>query len=602
MKLTTVNIVGMHKISHATIDINNVMYFFGPNGSGKSTMLQAIQLGLLGYIPGTAKTKTAIFSHANGDKMSIKITFDDNSYIFREWIKNGTDIQYTEDISSDLNDILKNLSIPVLDINALLDLSANKLKDWFISFLPKTNLHIDWSYVIRTEAGMNEDSVFMKELHDDAIRAGNSGVECVRAFNAAMKEKQTVLKADITRLQSTLQSLVYYDDVDMNLDIDALQMRKKLLLDDIKDLIAKREACLANEKALDEINKLKKLIDITCTIEQFEYYNTIVDERSSYDTRLSDIEAQIKVLEDSKHELNIKAASLKHTDAGVCPYTNEVCQTAVDATRRNDEELSEIQKELFRIEDNALSLKTLRDGILQRAKALDTQIQSIRYCYEHLNYMKSTLKDVNEDISTIKAWIADTEDKLNDVQDMIGRYLANQKYEELSADLAVEKLKAEQNLDIVKKLIKRTDVNGLQQSLTDRSFTAFAQACSGHVVKFFGDSSMSLQFNLSSKANSFSFGLKTNDTYVPYELLSSGEKCLVILSVLLNISKRNSIPVLLVDDFLDHLDEDRAAKCFDALCEITDTQVIIAGVKPCTSEKFKPFIIETETMYEHRTA
>lgn len=599
MKITTVDIVGMHKISHATIDINNVIYFFGPNGSGKSTILQAIQLGILGYIPGTAKTKTAIFSHANSDTMSIKITFDDNSYIFREWVKSGADIQYSEDISSDLNDILKNLSIPLLDINALLDLSANKLKDWFISFLPKTNLLIDWNYVIRTEAGKDYDSVFMNELLDDAIRAGSSGVECVRTFNAAMKEKQTIIKADITRLQSTLQSLVYYDDVDMNLDIDALQMRKKLLLDDIKELIAKREACLANEKALDEINKLKKLIDITCTLEQFEYYNTIVDERSSYDVKLSDLENQLSALDNKKLELNMQAASLNHGDGGVCPYTNEMCQTALDAIRRNDEVILNIQKEIFDIEDKTMSLKALRDGILQRAKALDTQIQSIRYCYDHLNYMKSTLKDVNEDISTIKAWIADTEDKLNDVQDMIGRYLANQKYEELSADLAVEKLKAEQNLDIVKRLIRRTDVNGLQQELMNRSFTSFAHACSGHVVKFFGDSSMSLQFNLSSKANSFSFGLKTNDTYVPYELLSSGEKCLVILSVLLNISKRNSIPVLLVDDFLDHLDEDRAAKCFDALCETTDTQVIIAGVKPCTSEKFKPFIMETEKLYEH---
>lgn len=599
MKITTVDIVGMHKISHATIDIKNVMYFYGPNGSGKSTMLQAIQLGLLGYIPGTAKTKTAIFSHANSDKMCVKITFDDNSYVYREWIKSGADIQYTEDISSDLNDILKNLSIPVLDINALLDLSANKLKDWFVSFLPKTDSLVDWNYVIGSMVIQDYDPVFMNELLDDAIKSGCSGVECVRAFNAAMKEKQSVLKADIARLQSTLQSLVYYDDVDMNLDIDALQMRKKLLLDDIKALIAKREACLANEKALDEINKLKKLIDITCTLEQFEYYNTIVDERSSYDVKLSDLENQLSALDNKKLELNMQAASLNHGDGGVCPYTNEMCQTALDAIRRNDEVILNIQKEIFDIEDKTMSLKALRDGILQRAKALDTQIQSIRYCYDHLNYMKSTLKDVNEDISTIKAWIADTEDKLNDVQDMIGRYLANQKYEELSADLAVEKLNAEQNLDIVKRLIRRTDVNGLQQELMNRSFTSFAHACSGHVVKFFGDSSMSLQFNLSSKANSFSFGLKTNDTYVPYELLSSGEKCLVILAVLLNISKRNSIPVLLVDDFLDHLDEDRATKCFDALCEITDTQVIIAGVKPCTSEKFKPIIMETEKLYEH---
>ena len=39
-----------------------IVGLLGPNGAGKTTIIQAIQLALLGYIPGTDKNKTAIFS------------------------------------------------------------------------------------------------------------------------------------------------------------------------------------------------------------------------------------------------------------------------------------------------------------------------------------------------------------------------------------------------------------------------------------------------------------------------------------------------------------------------------------------------------------
>ena len=48
--------------------------------------------------------------------------------------------------------------------------------------------------------------------------------------------------------------------------------------------------------------------------------------------------------------------------------------------------------------------------------------------------------------------------------------------------------------------------------------------------------------------------------------------------------------VLIVDDMLDHLDDQRANQVFDGLANIKDIQVIIAGVKG--SENLPSYVIQ----------
>ena len=64
MKIKKITIEGFHNIKDKTYEFDNLTYFNGPNGAGKSSILQALQLALLGYIPGTDKNKTAIFRHS----------------------------------------------------------------------------------------------------------------------------------------------------------------------------------------------------------------------------------------------------------------------------------------------------------------------------------------------------------------------------------------------------------------------------------------------------------------------------------------------------------------------------------------------------------
>ena len=72
MKLTSIEITNMHNIvGTKKIDLNDINYFYGRNGAGKSTILQAIQLAILGYIPNQGKTASAIFEHCNSTTLKV---------------------------------------------------------------------------------------------------------------------------------------------------------------------------------------------------------------------------------------------------------------------------------------------------------------------------------------------------------------------------------------------------------------------------------------------------------------------------------------------------------------------------------------------------
>ena len=64
MKLKSVDIWNMHSVKNKHIELADKNILVGKNGSGKSTVLNAIQLALLGYIPGTNKQNRDIFNHA----------------------------------------------------------------------------------------------------------------------------------------------------------------------------------------------------------------------------------------------------------------------------------------------------------------------------------------------------------------------------------------------------------------------------------------------------------------------------------------------------------------------------------------------------------
>ena len=114
-------------------------------------------------------------------------------------------------------------------------------------------------------------------------------------------------------------------------------------------------------------------------------------------------------------------------------------------------------------------------------------------------------------------------------------------------------------------------------------FNELSDTMTEYIQRMYANSDLKAHFNVSSKSNSFSFGLVRNGTYIPYDLLSSGEKCLYSLALMICIVNncKSPLKVLLLDDAFDHLDSHTIETTFATLKNVEGIQFIFAGVKEC---------------------
>ena len=117
----------------------------------------------------------------------------------------------------------------------------------------------------------------------------------------------------------------------------------------------------------------------------------------------------------------------------------------------------------------------------------------------------------------------------------------------------------------------------------NKPFEDLATEMSSYLSQMF-NKPITAKFNLISKANSFSFGLESDGKYIEFDYLSSGERCLFTLALIMCIFNKSEsqIRTILIDDILDHLDSANADYLFGALKGVTDIQFILAGVKECS--------------------
>ena len=123
MKVKSIEIEGFHNVDKKTYNFKDINYIKGPNGSGKSTILQAIQLAILGYIPGTNKTKEAIFKHANGKILAVSVVLEgeETVKISRVWSGTGSTISSVLDIEPkdkyDITQLVSDIELPIFDFS-----------------------------------------------------------------------------------------------------------------------------------------------------------------------------------------------------------------------------------------------------------------------------------------------------------------------------------------------------------------------------------------------------------------------------------------------------------------------------------------------------
>lgn len=586
MKIKSIYIDGLHNASARTYELNDLNYLYGRNGVGKSTVLYAIQLALLGYIPGVHKSREAILKHSQDGKVTVKLVLDDNGTpitIERTYGK-STVTNITPD-GYDIKSTISDLELPIFNFSEFVGQTANKLKDYFIqNVLPTTGGDLDWKEILTS--GLSD---VVAENSEELLTYGlglvtdvsGSPLEQVVAANKKFKEEQTFNKSELSRLQGTVDSLIYYSDYTGPRNMDEITSNL-LQLNIIRDAIIKYES--ANNQISAGKEELSRLEKTYADMGGKETYLQLKEDLNTYTADNVNLRGKITNLGQNMSDLKARKGNLENTlhTNGVCPYTQIPCDNIKPETVAA--ELSSLNLSISELNRQLTDLSMKSSDLENKIQQVRTTLTKMQTVIGQITALRNSMQSLPEKPTTDKT-LADVEADIRQYEDAKMKLQANLVYDETIEKITNMKYQTELNNKALAAWIKLTDINGLQTELTIKPFEQLAEKMTGYIQNMYGDDSLQAKFDISTKANSFSFGMLRNNKYVAYEQLSSGEKCLYSLALMICIIDGSSSPLklLLCDDMFDHLDDQAVENTFTALKKISGVQFVLAGVKDCNS-------------------
>lgn len=588
MRIKSIAIDGMHNVSHKHYTFEDVNYIVGSNGAGKSTILQAIQLALLGYIPGYKHTNAAIFEHANGPTMSVTLELYDkecNYTIRRTWLKTKSSVTCTTVADPDNfnpEELLKNIELPIFNFSEFVNMTANNLKDWFIKFLPNSNSKVDWDNIMKEAKTKFPSST----VSSDIFCGFGTDISGVAQANTFIKGAMSSEKQQLDRDSSTIQSLIYYDDIDPNMNKSDLISKRDKLIDDIKYSV-QCESIKTNNA------KFKAMID-SCYSEIDSYSSELasmnVSELDSYDDTIAQHKVEIEKLDQQIDDLKADAANMWATrnekskianSSGICPYTQLSCTSIQSTIDQYQKDILDIDQKYSKIRKNIEDKCNERNSFKSNLDEIEHKQRRSSTLQDKISVLEKKILALNQNMIPEQPFVSDVNElnlQLDKINNDISKLTANEEYSNLIDMLTKSKFEHENNIELLKHLVKVTGVNGIQSEMIDGPFMKFRHKLDKYIMLMF-DKDTHPEFNLSQAANSFSFGLVRCGKYIPFAVLSSGEKCLYMIAIMTCICQSNTdIHTILIDDMLDHLDNSNIDVLFNVVTRIPEMQFIFAGV------------------------
>jgi len=591
MKIKSIYINGLHNAVNKTYDLNDINYIFGNNGIGKSTILQAIQYALLGYIPGTAKnSKEAMLRHSPSGEIEVKLVLYDNlgvEIIINRKVNNSGNHLLVTPEDFDISSITSDIELPIFNFNEFVGQTANKLKEYFIkNILPTTSGILDWEQIL-TESIIDcnfqdRDSIVEYGLALISDLDGEVLDQVIQA-NTIFKNEQSFSKSDIQRLQNTIDSLIYYDDYSGPTNLTEINS-KLLSLGALRDqLIRYNSACEATKSSSEELTHLNKEIEDMGGHDAYDELNIQLPKLKQEYNELS------QLISSKQNALSALRATDATSDSiiqsnGMCPYTNELCKSIsakIDDIRSESAKRKTRNLELSKeIETDSAKLNELHLNI----RKCESNISDFMTIWNRIVTLEKAMQDLPQKPNTDKN-VFELDQEIASLSESKNKLEANNRYNETIENITKLKYDAELKAQALSNWVKKTDTNGLQTTLMIRPFDRLAQEMTEYIQKMYRNNDLRAHFNISNKANSFSFGLIRNGIYIPYDMLSSGEKCSYSLALMICIINNSESPLklLMLDDAFDHLDSTSIENTFATLKTIPNMQFILAGVKECSN-------------------
>lgn len=585
MEVKSITIEGMHNAARKHYDLGSLSYLYGKNGSGKTTVMQAVQLALLGYIPGTNKRNSDIFEHSNGHTMSVSVVISNGTSdikIQRSWMKKGSSVvssmdTYPKDIKID--DFLKDIELPIFNFNEFMNMTPNKMKDWFIRFLPSVSKEFDWKTYLESNVPVGCSISDELACNMEESYRYPSTIEGVQSMNSFIKSLISFKKSEASRLTSSIQSMVYYDDFDEAVDVE--EVRSKIQ-DMNKAIELHTQYAEAKTRKLSLESQLRSYDDVkSCNLTEIDHMRYDVESR--YDREIESITETIcdrsKEADSLRSEISYMSKVVQ--SKGVCPYTSDRCESISLKAEDYSESLKKkksiyeaIIKEIDVLKEKCAEVQRNRNNELRDLSDKESRLHRRMMILEQIENIK-----IDESSSTVDEEFLRSE--IERLQAIITKVEVNKKYQSFIDKVTHDKFAVESDIDVLKNWDKLTDANGLQNEMMIAPFVELESDMNKYLETLYSDEKVRCKFNLESKSNSFNFGVDRDGFYIPFNLLSSGEKCIYTLALMLCISNRSEsdLKIVMIDDLLDHLDDDRANMLFDSLSNVQDIQVILAGVK-----------------------
>lgn len=615
-KLKSIKIDGIHNVYKETkYDFGDITHIFGSNGSGKTTILQSIQFGILGYIPGTNKKNPDIFKHCNNNmemSVSLELYGDGIVYIINRSLgRSGKTIEEKLTVNPilDLSEIISDLELPIFNFDDFYNLTPNKMKSWFMEFLPSNDKTIDWDFELKSsldKSGLYFGDEFtnglVKRYIDDLVSfdKNNNILDAIKYSNDFFKSELKLKKEEMNRLVGAIQSMVYYDDDEL-LDYDLVDLENKLNALNIKRDVAKRyiENKLLNSKQLAEIESFKSNLeskyDISFSSDEhpIEKLNFLLNSKklefSKYEEDyLNQIESDKEFITELKNlrqnlERDLKLYEFSKSDNNRCPILGNLCEflseakvSGLEKYNSIDFRLKETRKRLFELEDKIYSEKEKYDKFKSYINNLDSDIDKFTYLFNSIQSLSNNDGEEYDD-----AFVLNLDNQIKDTEDIILKIKVNNEYEKLSERMMSDKFDLENEIECIKTWVKHTDVNNMQTTYSSGDgFNVLKDNMNTLLKDLFADN-IKAHFVVSTKSNDFAFGIIEDDNYfIPYQLLSSGEKCLYSMALFtaLCMMSDSKLKLVIVDDMIDHLDVENRDKLFDIISNYKGVQYIFASV------------------------
>lgn len=583
MKIKKMYIDGIHNASNKEYELEDINYLVGPNGSGKSTVLFAIDFALNGT---DGRQASSIYSHSSSKTMTVKLLVEDSENeieLIRTLSK--TSSKYEENVtitpnSYTIDDIKSQVNLGSINLSLFLSLTANKQKDALISLLPEDNI------ALNAYDELVKDALPTDELNQELNLKNTqfNSVDDIKQFNLMLKDVLSSKNTDLKRVESTKQSLVFYKDVETSKSVDEIKKELK----DVRDRIY-----WCNEYS----TYLQIIEDKECEIEKYsedkdddKLYQDYVRNLELFKQELDCVLEEKEIWQSKLVDVNKKCADLNaiKSQSDTCPILQIKCD-------KIETYLDTCEKDLVKFSNIANDLKSEVDYLSKKEYPLRSQIDDCTNRIHKIDNRQSVKSSLLESLNTAKQKalqyktednLEELESKLDNLETLLTKTSANEAYNQMASSLIQNETTLKQDIVFLKTAVKRTGENGLQTEVMVSSFDKLKELVNRQLMSLGIESTFGVcKFIVEPKANSFKFGVERDNIFIPYELMSSGEKCIFLIAFMTSLMKLNTkgLSLICLDDFLDHLDNNNFEKVMTNLKD-NNIQAIFAGVKPFSSE------------------